>query len=83
MNSVELLNVLERLRERYLSECRSVGVDFIPLVEETMGVLAKDSISTVRSIGKPERPFRFLYHHHSKDVWLSPCGGAMPALGLQ
>ena len=36
----------------HLSECRSIGVDFIPLVAETLGGLAKDTISTVRLIGK-------------------------------
>ena len=36
----------------HLSECCSIGVDFIPLVAETLGGLAKDTISTVRLIGK-------------------------------
>ena len=36
----------------HLSECSSTGVDFIPLVAETLGGLAKGTISTVRVIGK-------------------------------
>ena len=36
----------------HLTECCSIGVDFISLVAETLGGLAKDTISTVRVIGK-------------------------------
>ena len=36
----------------HLSQCSSIGVDFIPVVAETLGGLAKDTISTVRLIGK-------------------------------
>ena len=36
----------------HLSECRSIGMDFIPLVAEILGGLAKDTISMVRLIGK-------------------------------
>ena len=35
-----------------LSACRSAGLHFIPLVAETLGGLADDTIQTVRSIGK-------------------------------
>ena len=35
-----------------LSACRSTGTDFIPLVAETLGGLAEDTIHTVRSIGR-------------------------------
>ena len=36
----------------YLKACRSAGLHFIPLVAETLGGLADDTIQTVRSIGK-------------------------------
>ena len=36
----------------HLSDCHSVGVDFIPLVAETLGGLAKDSIRITQAIGK-------------------------------
>ena len=36
----------------HLSECRSASVDLFPLVAETLGGLAKDTISMVRSIGR-------------------------------
>ena len=36
----------------HLSDCRSVGMDFIPLVAETLGGLAKDTIRMTRAIGK-------------------------------
>ena len=36
----------------HLSACRSAGVDFIPIVMETLGGLAEDSIATLRSLGK-------------------------------
>ena len=35
-----------------LSACHSTGTNFIPLVAETMGGLAEDTIHTVRSIGR-------------------------------
>ena len=35
-----------------LSACRSVGVEFLPLVFETLGGLAEDSISTIHAIGE-------------------------------
>ena len=36
----------------HLSDCRSVGMDFIPLVAETLGGLAEDTIRMTRAIGK-------------------------------
>ena len=36
----------------HLSSCRSVGVEFIPFVVETLGGLAEDSISILHSLGK-------------------------------
>ena len=36
----------------HLSDCRSVGMDFIPLVAETFGGLAKDTIRMTQAIGK-------------------------------
>ena len=35
----------------HLSSCCSVGVEFIPLVAETLGDLAEDAITTIRAIG--------------------------------
>ena len=43
---------VQRKLSSHLSECRGVGVDFFPLVEETLGGLAKDSITLIHSIGK-------------------------------
>ena len=34
-----------------LSACRSTGTDFVPLVAETLGGLAEDTISTISAIG--------------------------------
>jgi hypothetical protein len=36
----------------HLSACRDVGVDFVPVVFETVGGAAGDSISIVRAIGR-------------------------------
>ena len=35
-----------------LSACRSVGVEFVPFVIETLGGLSEDTISTIRAIGR-------------------------------
>ena len=35
-----------------LPACRSVGIDSIPLVTETLGGLADDTIHTLRTLGK-------------------------------
>ena len=35
-----------------LSACRSVGVEFVPFVVETLGGLSEDIISTIRAIGR-------------------------------
>ena len=45
------VGVNRKLRS-HLSDCCSVGVDFIPLVAETLGGLAKDSIRIIQAIGK-------------------------------
>ena len=57
----------------HLSECRSIGVDFIPLVAEILGGLAKDTISMVRLIGKvldqrvsPSDPSTSTKHHFGR-----------------
>ena len=39
----------------HLSACRSARLDFISLVAETLGGLAKDTIYTIRSIGQAIR----------------------------
>ena len=36
----------------HLSNCRSAGLEFIPLVFETLGGVSEDSISTLRSLGR-------------------------------
>ena len=43
---------VHRKLSSHLSVCRSAGVDFIPVVAETLGGLAKDTISMIRSIGR-------------------------------
>ena len=35
-----------------LSACRSVGVEFVPFVIETLGDLSEDTISTIHAIGR-------------------------------
>ena len=62
------VGVNRKLRS-HLSDCRSVGVDFIPLVADTLGGLAKDSIRIIQAIGKalgkrtnPDDPSVFTKH---------------------
>ena len=43
---------VQRKLASHLSACRSAGVDFIPVVAETLGGLAEDTISTIRSLGE-------------------------------
>ena len=43
---------VQRKLASQLSACRSAGVDFIPVVAETLGGLAEDTISTIRSLGE-------------------------------
>ena len=43
---------VQRKLASHLSACRSVGVEFIPFVMETLGGLAEDSIFILRSLGK-------------------------------
>ena len=43
---------VRRKLSSHLSVCRSAGVDFIPIVAETLGGLAKDTISMIRLIGR-------------------------------
>ena len=63
----------------HLSACRSNGTDFIPLVAETLGGLAEDTIRTVRSIGHaiadrsgsldPSTTSRHLYGRLAIALW--------------
>ena len=47
------LNVgVQRKLSSRLASCRSAGVEFVPVVAETLGGLAEDSIRTVRAIGR-------------------------------
>ena len=43
---------VQRKLTAHLLACRSTGVEFIPIVSETLGGLAEDTIATIRSIGK-------------------------------
>ena len=43
---------IRRKLSAHLSDCRAVGVDFIPLVAEALGGLAEDTIATVTRIGE-------------------------------
>ena len=42
---------VQRKLSSHLSACREAGVDFVPVVSETLGGLAADTITTIRSIG--------------------------------
>ena len=43
---------VQRKLSSSLSACRSTGTDFVPLVAETLGGLAEDTISTISAIGR-------------------------------
>ena len=43
---------IQRKLSAHLSACRDAGVDFIPIVAESLGGLAEDTISIVYAIGK-------------------------------
>lgn len=43
---------VQRKLAAHLSACRSTGVDFLPIVAETLGGLGQDAIQVVRSIGE-------------------------------
>ena len=43
---------VQRKLSSSLSACRSTGTDFVPLVAETLGGLAEDTISTITAIGR-------------------------------
>ena len=47
-----LLVGVQRKLSSHLFNCRSVGLEFLPLVFETLGGLTEDSISTLRSLGR-------------------------------
>ena len=51
----------------HLSACRSIGVEFIPFVMETLGGLAEDSISILHSLGKAISQ-RVGYHDFTADT---------------
>ena len=44
---------LQRKLAAHLSDCRATGMDFVPIVVETLGGLSEDAIFTVQVIGKP------------------------------
>ena len=43
---------VQRKLTSHLSACRAIGVEFLPFVAETLGGLAEDAISVLRSLGK-------------------------------
>ena len=43
---------VQRKLTSHLAGCRSAGVEFIPIVAETLGVLAEDTIHVIRSFGE-------------------------------
>ena len=43
---------VQRKLGSHLSACRAVGVEFVPFIMESLGSLAKDSISILHSLGK-------------------------------
>ena len=75
---------VQRQLASHLSACRSVGVDFIPVVAETQGRLAEDAISTIRSLGEaiaqrvnPQDSSTCIKQLFTRS--LSPSGGGMHA----
>ena len=70
---------IHRKLSSHLSECRAAGVDFFPLVAETLGGLAKDTITMIRSIGKalgqrsnpldPQSCSKHLFGRFSLTLW--------------
>ena len=47
------LNVgVQRKLASHLAACRSAGVDFVPVVAETLGSLAEETVGTIRAIGR-------------------------------
>ena len=74
------LNVgVQRKLAAHLSDCRAAGMDFVPVVVETLGGLSEDAISTVRAIGKaiskrasPDDPSTStgqLFHRLAISLW--------------
>ena len=63
----------------HLSACRSVGVEFIPLVIEALGGLTEDTISTIRTLGQaigqraaapdPSISIKQLFHRVAIALW--------------
>ena len=63
----------------HLSACRSVGVEFIPLVIETLGGSTEDTISTIHTLGQaigqraaapdPSISIKHLFHRVAIALW--------------
>ena len=66
-----------------LSACRSVGVEFVPFVIETLGGLSEDTISTIRAISRAvgQRSGTSDPSNNSSGVLRLLCGGATPVCG--
>ena len=82
---------VQRKLASHLSACRSVGVEFIPFVMETLGGLAETPSSSFAHWGRPSpresapwtrqlKP-RSAPNSSSTEL-LSPCGGRMPSNGF-
>ena len=76
-----LLVGVQRKLSSHLSNCRSAGLEFIPLVFETLGGLAEDSISTLHSLGRsialrtgPQDASKQLFHRAATALWRGNAG---------
>ena len=69
----------QRKLSSHLSDCRSTGTDFVPIVAKTLGGLSEDSINMVLSLGKsivqranPQDPLACsaqLFQHLAITLW--------------
>ena len=70
---------VQRKLTAHLSACRSAGVVFVPVVAESLGGLAEDTISTIARLGKgiasrirdfdSSNPTRQLFHRLAIALW--------------
>ena len=74
------LNVgVQRKLTAHLANCRAAGIEFIPIVAETLGGLAEDTIFMIRTIGKaishrtttdnPSISISQLFHRLAISLW--------------
>ena len=77
---------VQRKLTAHLANCCAAGIEFIPIVAESLGSLAENTLFMVQAIGKA-----ISYHTTSNiptssisqlfTVWPSHCGGRMFAFG--